>query len=108
MVVLEKDKWSMHIMYGNLEARYWFDNNLRSDYYYKLKHINETQCKVGLWEYMLVEGFTIYCGKKEGVKGNVYLSTGLTGGYVLPLNRKMAIEFSLGVGYLRTNYERFA
>lgn len=104
---LKKDKWSMHIMYGNLEARYWFDNNLRSDYYYKLKHKQRNSMQG--WFMGVYAGGGIYdlLWKEEGVKGNVYLSTGLTGGYVLPLNRKMAIEFSLGVGYLRTNYERF-
>lgn len=103
----KKDKLSMHIMYGSLEARYWFDNNLKSDYYYTLKHKQRNSMQG--WFMGVYAGGGIYdlLWKEEGVKGHVSLSTGLTGGYVLPLNRKMALEFSLGLGYLKTNYERF-
>lgn len=104
---LKKDKWAMHIMYGNLEARYYFRNNLESDYYYTLRRKQRNSMQG--WFMGVYAGGGIYdlLWKEEGAKGNVYLSTGLTAGYVLPLNRKMALEFSLGVGYLQTDYERF-
>lgn len=104
---LKKDKWAMHIMYGNLEARYYFKNNLESDYYYTLRRKQRNSMQG--WFMGVYAGGGIYdlLWKEEGAKGNVYLSTGLTAGYVLPLNRKMALEFSLGVGYLQTDYERF-
>lgn len=104
---LKKNKWGMHVMYGNIEGRYWFKNKLQSDYYYNLRRQQRNSMQG--WFMGIYAGGGIYdlLWKEEGVKGNVCLSTGLTGGYVLPLNRKIALEFSLGVGYLQTNYEKF-
>ena len=33
---------------------------------------------------------------------------GLTGGYVLPIGKRLALDFSLGLGYLNADYEKYA
>ena len=44
---------------------------------------------------------------KKGSQGEVYLSTGVSAGYVKALTNSLSLEFSLGVGYLQTDYKRY-
>lgn len=44
---------------------------------------------------------------RKGVQGEYYLSTGVLGGYSLPLSNNFNMEFSLGVGYLNADYRRY-
>lgn len=41
-----------------------------------------------------------------GRQGDI-MGGGITGGYVLPLNRALSLDFSLGVGYLHADYDRY-
>lgn len=102
----QKNKWVMHIMHGNLETRYWFRTQLGSNDYAPSKHKQKNSMQG--WFIGLYAGGGVYdlLWENEGIKGNVF-STGLTGGYALPLNPNMGLEFSLGMGYLQTNYEKF-
>ncbi len=53
--------------------------------------------KVGAFNYKFSE---------FGKQGNI-LGGGLTGGYVLPLNRCLDLDFTLGLGYLHAHYDRY-
>ncbi len=53
--------------------------------------------KVGAFNYKFSE---------YGKQGNI-LGGGITGGYALPLNRCLSLDFSLGLGYLHANYDRY-
>ncbi len=41
-----------------------------------------------------------------GKQGRI-IGGGLTGGWLLPLNKSLSIDFSLGLGYIRADYEKY-
>lgn len=41
-----------------------------------------------------------------GRQGN-YQGGGITGGYILPLNRTLSLDFHAGIGYTRTEYDKY-
>lgn len=43
---------------------------------------------------------------ETGKQGNIN-GCGITGGYQLPLNRALSLDFSLGVGYLHATYDKY-
>lgn len=45
--------------------------------------------------------------KDKGYRGNYYAASGLTYGYSHQLARHLALEFSLGIGYLATEYRKY-
>lgn len=53
--------------------------------------------KVGTFNYKFSE-----TGRQGNIQGG-----GLTGGYTLPLNRALALDFSLGVGCLHATYDKY-
>lgn len=53
--------------------------------------------KAGAFNYKLSE---------TGRQGNIN-GCGLTGGYVLPLNRCLSLDFSLALGYLHAHYDKY-
>ena len=53
--------------------------------------------KTGAFNYKLSE-----TGKQGDLVGG-----GLTGGYILPLGKRLALDFSLGLGYLNADYEKY-
>jgi len=44
---------------------------------------------------------------RKGYQGEFFIATGLSAGYVKPLSRNLSLEFSLGIGYLRTRYRHY-
>lgn len=42
-----------------------------------------------------------------GYQGEFYIAAGVSYGYYLPLTRNLGLEFSLGIGYLNTQYEKY-
>ena len=60
--------------------------------------------------YQLLSGGTearYWLGKEKGYRGKYYAAAGITYGYVRPLARHLAIEFSVGIGYLDTEYRKY-
>ena len=53
--------------------------------------------KAGAFNYKLSE-----TGRQGDLVGG-----GLTGGYILPLGKRLALDFSLGLGYLNADYEKY-
>lgn len=43
---------------------------------------------------------------ETGKQGDI-IGGGLTGGFQLPLNKCLALDFSLGLGYIRADYEKY-
>lgn len=89
------NKYCMELLDLNLEGRYWFQNRdrmlggffagayVRGGMYYDLQWLD------------------------NGVQGDYFFSTGLTGGYSLKLSEHLNMEFSLGIGYLVTEYDKY-
>ena len=47
--------------------------------------------------------------KSEGYQGEFFIAAGLSGGYAHTINKKgnLRMEYSLGIGYLQTNYRHY-
>lgn len=54
-------------------------------------------CKTGSFNYKLSA-----TGKQGDIMGG-----GITGGYLLPLNHALSLDFSLGIGYIHAEYDRY-
>lgn len=94
----------IEVLSGNLEARYWFKPN-----YAKQDPSLGRHNPLSGWFVGLYGGGGLYDleRKREGYQGEFFIATGLSGGYVLPLKRNLSMEFSLGVGVLRTKYRHY-
>lgn len=86
------------LLSGNLEGRYWFGNRLEKD------------VMTG-WFAGLYAGAGLYDLEwdKTGYQGEFYIAAGISGGYAHTINRlgNLRMEYSLGVGYLSTDYKRY-
>lgn len=71
------------------EIRWYFGNNFR-----------------GYVGAMYKTGAFNYKFSKVGKQGNIN-GGGLIGGYCLPLNRVLSLDFSIAMGYLRVNYDKY-
>lgn len=81
---------------GGVEARYWFgDRN-------KHKQLN------GWFAGVFVNGGTydFQVKKDNGYQGD-FIVPGISGGYATPIARNLNLEFSLGVGYMISNYHHY-
>ena len=55
---------------------------------------------------MFKTGAFNYKFSETGRQGDL-LGGGLTGGYILPLGKRLSLDFSLGLGYLNADYEKY-
>lgn len=55
---------------------------------------------------MFKAGAFNYKFSETGRQGDL-VGGGLTGGYILPLGKRLALDFSLGLGYLNADYEKY-
>ncbi len=89
---------ALQLLNGNVEGRYWFGNR------------SNRQVMTG-WFAGLYAGMGKYDfeNNSKGYQGDFNLSVGLTAGYAHTINRKgtLRMEYSLGVGYLKTDYKKY-
>ena len=76
------------------ELRYWFASkeNFRG-------HFSGFYVGTGLYEFM--------ARPTHGIQGEFFIAGGLTYGYMFPLGKRLRMEFSLGVGYMMTEYRQY-
>jgi hypothetical protein len=93
-----KRDWSFcwQLEAASLEGRYWFSDRA------------ERYLKGGWYAGILLQGafYDFQLNSTRGVQGETMMA-GVTGGYLYPLGCGWSLEFSLGLGYLRTNYRRY-
>lgn len=102
---LSNDKQNcIQVLSGNLEFRYWFKPLFRKQDKRLLKHNPLTGYFIGLYS-----GGGLYDieWNKQGYQGEFFIASGISGGYCLPVSRNINIEFSLGLGFLRTKYRHY-
>lgn len=91
-----KRDFCYQLLSGGVEARRWlgkrYDDNRLTGHF------------VGLYAEGGVYDFQF---GGDGYQGKYYAASGLTYGYVKPIARHLALEFSLGVGYLTTEYRKY-
>ncbi len=86
------------LLYGNIEGKYWFGDRERRE------------VMTG-WFAGLYAGGGLYDFERDakGYQGEFFVAAGVGGGFAHTLNREgtLRMEYSLGVGYLQTNYRYY-
>lgn len=100
----ENKQNSFEVLSGNIEARYWLSSNFKKQEITLGKHNPLAGWFVGLYG-----GGGLYDleWNKKGYQGEFFIATGISAGYVHPLSRHLSMEFSLGVGYMKTDYRYY-
>lgn len=81
---------------GGIESRYWLGNR---ELHHRLNgHFFGLYAEGGIYDFQF---------KGDGYQGKYYGATGFTYGYSTSVSRHLALEFSLGIGYLTTEYQKY-
>lgn len=84
------------LLSGGVEARYWMGNRQKRD---RLTgHFLGLYAEGGVYDFQF---------GGDGYQGKYYGASGLTYGYTRQVARHLSLEFSLGVGYLTTEYRKY-
>lgn len=100
----EDKQRSFETMLITIEGRYWLKPKFTKQEKSLGVHNPLTGWFIGLYSSM---GKYDLEWDKKGYQGEIYLSTGLTLGYVQPLSRNFNMEFSLSAGYLQSDYRYY-
>lgn len=90
------DKYCMQILAGGLEGRYWLGNREKRSV---------------LTGHFL--GFYAGGGKydlqweREGYQGEFFVASGISYGYAHTISRHLRLEYTIGIGVLRTGYRHY-
>lgn len=85
------------LLSGGVEARCWLGNRQKRS---RLTgHFLGVYAEGGVYDFQLKED--------KGFRGRYYAASGLTYGYSHQLAAHLALEFSLGIGYLETEYRKY-
>lgn len=85
------------LLSGGVEVRFWLGNRKKHD---RLTgHFLGAYAEGGTYDFQFDE--------EKGYRGDYYTASGITYGYTHRLARHLAIEFSLGIGYLTTEYRKY-
>ena len=89
---------ALQILSANLEAKYWFGER-------------KSRPIMTGWFAGMYAGGGLYDlqYKNNGYQGEFYIAAGLSAGYTHTINKKgnLRMEYSLGVGYLKTDYRYY-
>ena len=81
---------------GGIESRYWLGNR---ELHNRLNgHFFGLYIEGGIYDFQF---------KGDGYQGKYYGAAGFTYGYSTLLSQHLALEFSLGIGYLTTEYQKY-
>ena len=81
---------------GGIESRYWLGNR---ELHNRLNgHFFGLYAEGGIYDFQF---------KGDGYQGKYYGAAGFTYGYSTSVSRHLALEFSLGIGYLTTEYQKY-
>lgn len=102
------DRWSLGVG-GSWTSWTWRDKERRYALWEVAPEVRyymgrERRGYLGL---MFKTGAFNYKFSETGKQGDL-LGGGLTGGYILPLGKRLSLDFSLGLGYLNADYEKYA
>lgn len=94
----------LEVLSGNIEGRFWF----KPKYDKQDVRLNLHNPLTG-WFVGVYGGLGLYDleWKKEGYQGEFFIASGISGGYILPIKRNFNLEFSLGIGFLRSKYRHY-
>lgn len=84
------------LLSGGVEGRYWLGN--------RRIHRSLTGHFIGVYAEGGIYDFQFH---GDGYQGKYYGAAGLSYGYSTQVSRQLAFEFSLGIGYLTTKYQKY-
>ena len=91
---------TIQMLGGTLEGRYWFGSkaqkNLLTGFFAGVYG------GAGYYDFQLGS-----LSNGEGVQGDFYVMGGISAGYAHSIGRNLRLEYSLGVGYLRSDYREY-
>lgn len=98
--------FTLQMLSGGGEIRYWFTRN------------HNQQNKFSKWgDYNPLCGWFvgIYAGGGvydfqfwgDGIQGEFFIASGVSGGYAHPIGKHLHMEYSIGIGYLQTDYRHY-
>ena len=94
----ENNDKALQILAGTVDGRYWFGDRIERD-------------KLTGWFAGFYAGGGLYDLQynSEGYQGEFFIAAGLSGGYAHSINKNgnLRMEYSLGMGYLQTNYRYY-
>ena len=88
--------WTMQMLAGNGAVKYWLGDR------------NQSDLLMG-WSLGLYGGggkYDLQLFDKEGQQGE-FFNTGLQGGYAHKIGKKLRLEYSLSLGFLRSDYKEY-
>lgn len=94
--MFDNDKYCFQILSGGLEGRYWPGN--RTHRRTLTGHFVGFYAGAGIYDLQW---------DKDGYQGEFYIASGISYGYVLPIARNLNLEFSIGIGLMKTTYEHY-
>lgn len=94
--LLNDKQYCLQLLSGNLEGRYWFGDRTN-------------RAPLTGWFTGIYTGGGLYDleWKVKGYQGEFFIAAGVSGGYAHKIKRNLSIEYSLGVGYLKTHYREY-
>ena len=92
-----RNDFCYQLISGGVETRYWLGN--RRTRRRLTGHFLGIYAEGGEYDFQLKE--------EKGYRGKYYAAAGVTYGYTHPMSRHLAIEFSIGIGYLDTEYREY-
>lgn len=91
---------TLQLLAGELSARYWFGDRADKDPLTGL--FAGLNAGAGIYDFQLGR-----LTNGRGVQGNVFLLLGLQAGYAHSIGKNLRLEYSLGLGYIQTEYREY-
>lgn len=92
-----RNSFCYQLLSGGAEVRFWLGNRKKRD---RLSgHFFGVYAEGGTYDFQTKAS--------RGYRGDYYAASGLSYGYTHRLGGQLALEFSLGVGYLQTEYRKY-
>lgn len=100
------EKYTLQMLSGGLEARYWFPRSKSLDN--KAQYWGDYNPLNG-WFVGLYGGAGLYDFQwnGKGMQGEFYIASGISAGYAHPIGKYFHMEYSLGFGYVATRYYNY-
>lgn len=101
------DRWSLGVG-GSWTSWSWNDKQRRYALWEVAPEVRYYMGKArrGYLGLLFKTGAFNYKFSETGKQGDL-VGGGLTGGYILPVGKRLALDFSLGLGYLNADYEKY-
>lgn len=97
--LFEGDKYSLQILMGGLEGRYWLGSRANRESRDVLTgHFLGLYAGGGKYDLQW---------KANGYQGEFFIAAGISYGYARKIARNLRLEFNIGIGVLRTDYRHY-